>query len=282
MALRQRSSKRGLDEPLLDADDDEASPSRTESRETEQNVEWDGLRPCLVEGFYTCAKLLVGLARRLGLMSTPPITLTPTQERTLKHLWDRIRVPFDGSLEEHQMELRRLWRAAYGDRELPALKTPLWKEMGWQGEDPGTDFRAAGFISLENLIFLGEQQPDVFQRLLTKSDGERSDWEYPFCVAGVNITFMLVDVLQLRKEPAIPDNAPSRGFFALVEMDEHAFENLYCATFELLDRQWLLQKATYMEFSGVMAATRKVVEEALTDFNCKSAEELYDHLRTAC
>lgn len=36
-----------------------------------------------------------------------------------------------------------------------------------------------------------------FQRLLNKLGGKRSAWEYPFAVAGVNITFMIMQMLDL-------------------------------------------------------------------------------------
>lgn len=36
-----------------------------------------------------------------------------------------------------------------------------------------------------------------FQRLLKKQGGKRSAWEYPFAVAGVNITFMIMQMLDL-------------------------------------------------------------------------------------
>ena len=40
-----------------------------------------------------------------------------------------------------QDALKELWRLAYPNRELPPLKSDLWKEMGWQNSDPATDFR---------------------------------------------------------------------------------------------------------------------------------------------
>ena len=40
-----------------------------------------------------------------------------------------------------QDALRELWSLAYPGRELPSLKSELWKEMGWQGTDPSTDLR---------------------------------------------------------------------------------------------------------------------------------------------
>lgn len=37
--------------------------------------------------------------------------------------------------------LRQLWRLAFPDTTIPPLKSEAWKEMGWQGTDPSTDFR---------------------------------------------------------------------------------------------------------------------------------------------
>lgn len=36
-----------------------------------------------------------------------------------------------------------------------------------------------------------------FQNLLKKQGGKRATWEYPFAVAGVNITFMIMQMLEL-------------------------------------------------------------------------------------
>jgi hypothetical protein len=37
-----------------------------------------------------------------------------------------------------------------------------------------------------------------FEELLCKQNGDRALWEYPFAVAGVNITFMLIQMLDLQ------------------------------------------------------------------------------------
>jgi ELMO domain-containing protein len=39
---------------------------------------------------------------------------------------------------------------------------------------------------------------DSFHRLLHKTDGKRAQREYPFAVAGVNISCMLVQMLDLQ------------------------------------------------------------------------------------
>lgn len=59
--------------------------------------------------------------------------------------------------------------------------------------------RMTSFIPLNvetySLVFL---QQDSFQRLLHKLDGNRAEWEYPFAVAGINISFMLIQMLDLQ------------------------------------------------------------------------------------
>lgn len=50
-----------------------------------------------------------------------------------------------------QDALRQLWKLAYPNRDIPSLKSERWKEMGWQGPDPSTDFRYAG---MNTRIFL--------------------------------------------------------------------------------------------------------------------------------
>ncbi|EOA31037.1 hypothetical protein CARUB_v10014187mg [Capsella rubella] len=131
-----------------------------------------------------------------GRLLPPPLSML--QEERLRNIKRRIEIPFDGSRMEHQDALKQLWRLAYPQRELPPLKSELWKEMGWQGTDPSTDFRGGGYISLENLIFFAKTYPESFQRLLHKRDGTRADWEYPFAVAGINISFMLAQMLDLQ------------------------------------------------------------------------------------
>ncbi|RZC69242.1 hypothetical protein C5167_032332 [Papaver somniferum] len=117
--------------------------------------------------------------------------------------------------------------------------------MGWQGKDPATDFRGGGFISLENLLFFAKMFPKSYQDLLQKQEGNRAMWEYPFAVAGVNITFMLIQMLDLEAE------------------NDDAFDILYCITFKLMDQQWLAMNASYMDFNTVMKSTQHELEKQL-------------------
>ncbi|CAH9102512.1 unnamed protein product [Cuscuta europaea] len=208
-----------------------------------------------------------GLTTRL----LPPL-LNPLQEARLKHLKQRVGVPFDGSFGEHQEALKQLWKLAYPNRELPPLKSELWKDMGWQGCDPSTDFRGGGYISLENLIYFAKAYPTSFQNLLQKRNGKRSEWEYPFAVAGINISFMLVQMLDLQS--GIPSTLPAIRFLNLLSLDERAFDNLFCVAFEMLDAQWLAKRASYMEFNDVLKSTRTQLERELALEDISSIKDM--------
>ncbi|GFZ21146.1 ELMO/CED-12 family protein [Actinidia rufa] len=183
--------------------------------------------------------------KRKGSYERICINLTPLQEERLRRLKYRMKVHFDASRVDHQEALKALWSATYPGQELCGLVSEQWKEMGWQGRDPSTDFRGAGFISLENLLFFAKTFSTSFQHLLKKQGGKRAAWEYPFAVAGVNITFMIMQMLDLDTK------------------NEWAFDLLYCVAFMVMDKQWLDRNATYMEFNDVLKSSRAQLEKEL-------------------
>ncbi|KAK8648089.1 hypothetical protein V6N13_128851 [Hibiscus sabdariffa] len=152
--------------------------------------------------------------------------LTPIQVQRLQKLQERIRIPFDETRPDHQEALKELWHIAFPNVALKGLISEQWKEMGWQGPNPSTDFR-----------------------LLLKLDGTRATWEYPFAVAGINVSFMLIQMLDLFSEK--PSNLPGLNFLKLLAEDEQAFDVLYCIAFEMVDAQWLAMHASYMEFNMI-------------------------------
>ncbi|XVF66861.1 hypothetical protein PTKIN_Ptkin10aG0072600 [Pterospermum kingtungense] len=188
--------------------------------------------------------------------------LTPLQAERLQKLQERMQIPFDETRPDHQEALIALWHIAFPNVALKGLISEQWKEMGWQGSNPSTDFRGCGFISLENLLFYGRTYPASFHRLLFKQGGNRATWEYPFAVAGINVSFMLIQMLDLSSEK--PKNLPGFNFLKLLGEDEEAFDVLYCIAFELMDAQWLAMQASYMEFNEVLQVTRTQLQRELS------------------
>ncbi|KAJ3680561.1 hypothetical protein LUZ60_016839 [Juncus effusus] len=198
--------------------------------------------------------------------------MTPSQEECLQRLQNRIEVSYDRSNDDHQESLKTLWYTSYPGIELLGLISEQWKEMGWQGKDPSTDFRGGGFISLENLLFFAKTFPKSFHELLKKQNGDRALWEYPFAVAGVNITFMLIQMLDL--QAAKPRTLLGAIFLKLLSENERAFDILYCIAFKLMDHLWLNMRASYMDFNAVMKATKRQLEQELLMEDVQRIEEM--------
>nr|XP_043608346.1 ELMO domain-containing protein A isoform X2 [Erigeron canadensis] len=186
---------------------------------------------------------------------------TPIQEARYQNLRDRANLPYDELRVDHQKALLELWNLAYPNVTLQGLISEQWKEMGWQGINPSTDFRGGGFLSLENLIFFAKTFPGAFRRLLLKQRGKRVMWEYPFAIAGINISFMLTQMLELYQVK--PRCTHCVNFVKILGEDEEAFDVLYCIAFVLMDAQWLATHASFMEFNEVLQVTRAQLEREL-------------------
>ena len=224
-------------------------------------------------------------------------TLTNASLETAVNIRTRLDVAYDEMQTEHVEMLETLWRSCFEEdgvtfpssasasssspRRQPRLgsASEKWKEMGWQGTHPSTDLRGCGVFALENLVYFAQTRKDSFKVLVEKKNGTRSDWEYPFAAAGVNVTHELTKLLDvdgiirngtvgetLRVDKCVV------GFFELIRrhsgsiasgsrFDENGvgivsvFHELYCDAFEILDQEWLLAKATYMEFAKVLERT---------------------------
>ncbi|KAL0327373.1 UNVERIFIED_CONTAM: ELMO domain-containing protein A [Sesamum angustifolium] len=172
-------------------------------------------------------------------------------EERLKRLRHRTKVQFDASRPEHQEALRALWYATYPDQELQSLVSDQWKQMGWQGRDPSTDFRLLSFIERSRFHFFGklaffcQDIFDIFSEPLDEARRQKGNLAISIAVAGVNITFMIMQMLDIDAK------------------NEWAFDLLYCVAFMIMDKLWLEKNATYMEFNDILKSTRSQLEKEL-------------------
>lgn len=56
------------------------------------------------------------------------------------------RTPFDCNNPDHENKLLKLWRLLMPNQELDGRITKQWQEIGFQGDDPMTDFRGMSLI----------------------------------------------------------------------------------------------------------------------------------------
>ncbi|KAG6434491.1 hypothetical protein SASPL_106128 [Salvia splendens] len=180
----------------------------------------------------------------------PSFDLTTMQEECLDRLQSRLDVPYDSSIPEHQEPSFGIVACFISRKGTTRFNFRSVEGNGLarkRSNDRFFGIVGGGFISLENLLYFARNFPKSFQDLLRKKEGNRADWEYPFDVAGVNITFMLIQMLDL--EAFKPRTLVGAAFLKFHAENESAFDLLYCITFKLMDRQWLAKRASYMDFN---------------------------------
>lgn len=102
--------------------------------------------------------------------------------------------------------LERLWNTIYKDapRSLRNKARSFervsdgWIAMGFQREDPETDFRGGGLLALKCLVYVFEAYPQRMLEIVAQQTlaGNGTKW-YPVCVAGINLTCIIAGVLKL-------------------------------------------------------------------------------------
>ena len=59
---------------------------------------------------------------------------------------------YDKKNDEHEKKLMTLWSTLKPKEELGERKTKKWIDIGFQGDDPATDFRGSGILGLDQLL----------------------------------------------------------------------------------------------------------------------------------
>eukprot|EP00301_Raphidiophrys_heterophryoidea_P013929 c2151_g1_i1.p1 GENE.c2151_g1_i1~~c2151_g1_i1.p1 ORF type:complete len:387 (-),score=102.89 c2151_g1_i1:464-1624(-) len=103
---------------------------------------------------------------------------------------------FDRENTSHKALLYRLWRAVHPTEQLPAVVSKSWTRLGFQSDDPSSDFRSTGLLSLYCLVCFSESHPDEIRELMHV----HPEREYPFAASAINVTAMLTNLLGLKKE----------------------------------------------------------------------------------
>lgn len=165
-------------------------------------------------------------------------------------------IAHDKENEEHEKMLLKLWSLVFPDTVLESRVSKQWKTMGFQGTDPATDLRGMGLLGLSNLLYMAEFHSDKLRKIIAVQS-ERKDHDYPVAVAGINLTKMLYELLHIGTED------PTKPIFNIFFDHAHAFEEMYCIAFQVLDHTWADMNASYMDWSNVIAAVRKQISDVL-------------------
>ena len=101
---------------------------------------------------------------------------------------------------------------------LSARRSSDWEQLGFQGENPATDFRAMGLLGLSNLIAFADVCGLDAGRLLQESRDGGLRW-FSYAITGINLT---ADLVKLTRERALDEYYFRHG------ASPQSFHALYC------------------------------------------------------
>ncbi|KHN74623.1 ELMO domain-containing protein 2 [Toxocara canis] len=164
---------------------------------------------------------------------------------------------YDAENAHHEKRLLKLWDILMPDEKLINRVTKQWQKIGFQGDDPATDFRGMGVLSLDQLIFFA--QYDVANAREVLSLCTNAEHELPMATAGITFTSMARNLLH-------------KGIFKIhfyntvagaPSMD--SFHRIYCHIFKLFYKFWVHREPTsIMEFSFIKNDFEEKLIESLT------------------
>jgi hypothetical protein len=106
----------------------------------------------------------------------------------------KTKVSWDNTL--HRERLETFWNAVYVDTPMPEKSlnvnvSPGWKDIGFQSNDPCTDFRAMGLLGLHCLCYHSTKYPS---RVRTIVHAGKPNRDFPYAAVGINLVASLVQV----------------------------------------------------------------------------------------
>ncbi|NXK20861.1 ELMD2 protein, partial [Arenaria interpres] len=104
------------------------------------------------------------------------------------------KVPYDSDNEEHEEQLIELWNLLMPHENLKARITKQWCDIGFQGDDPKTDFRGMGLLGLVNLVYFSKHYTNEARQILSRSNHPKLGYSY--AIVGINLTEMAYSLLK--------------------------------------------------------------------------------------
>uniref|UniRef100_A0A8D0GRV0 ELMO domain containing 2 n=1 Tax=Sphenodon punctatus TaxID=8508 RepID=A0A8D0GRV0_SPHPU len=170
------------------------------------------------------------------------------------------KLPYESENEEHEELLIKLWNLLMPHENLKARITKQWCEIGFQGDDPKTDFRGMGMLGLVNLVYFSQHFTGEARQILSRSNHPKLGYSY--AIVGINLTEMAYSLLK--------SGALKSHFYNLVPglpQLEH-FHQFYCYLAYEFDKFWFEEEPeSIMHFNQYREKFHEKVKGLLLDNN---------------
>ncbi|NWT51749.1 ELMD2 protein, partial [Erythrocercus mccallii] len=170
------------------------------------------------------------------------------------------KVPYDSENEEHEEQLIELWNLLMPHENLRARISKQWCDIGFQGDDPKTDFRGMGLLGLVNLVYFSKHYTNEARQILSRSNHPKLGYSY--AIVGINLTEMAYSLLKNGALKPHLYNVVS----GLPQM-EH-FHQFYCYLVYEFDKFWFEEEPeSIMHFNQYREKFHEKIKGLLLDYN---------------
>lgn len=168
--------------------------------------------------------------------------------------------PYDSDNLQHEKLLLRLWKLLMPTKQLQSRISKQWADIGFQGDDPKTDFRGMGVLGLINLVYFSENYTSEAHHILSRSSHPQLGYSY--AIVGINLTEMAYSLLK--------SDALKFHLYNLVPgipTMEH-FHQFYCYLVYEFDKFWFEEKPeSIMLFNVYREKFHEKIKGLLLDCN---------------
>ncbi|CAL9700011.1 unnamed protein product [Knipowitschia caucasica] len=165
---------------------------------------------------------------------------------------------FSSDNPDHESMLLKLWDLLIPSVKLESRITKQWGDIGFQGDDPKTDFRGMGLLGLINLVFFSENYTEKARQVLSHANHPKLGYSY--AIVGINLTEMAYSLLKSG------DLKPHFYNAVLTSPERQHFHQLYCYLAYEFDKFWLSEEPeSIMLFNEYREKFHKKVQLHLKD-----------------
>ena len=173
-------------------------------------------------------------------------------------------VQYDSTNPVHERKLLAIWNNFMPNTNLEARISKQWQFIGFQGNDPSSDFRGMGVLALDNLLYFTQEYPSTARHLLSHS--QHPKYGYTLAVIAINISHM---AWRLLMEEIVKSHFYNLSKTIGCPTIEH-FHQFFCYLIYEFDRFWMNYKPNnLMEFNIVQ---QKFEKEIIRDCKKESCQ----------
>uniref|UniRef100_A0AAA9T0H1 ELMO domain containing 3 n=1 Tax=Bos taurus TaxID=9913 RepID=A0AAA9T0H1_BOVIN len=143
----------------------------------------------------------------------------------------------------HGRVLQTIYKKLTGSKFDCALHGDHWEDLGFQGTNPATDLRGAGFLALLHLLYLVMDSKTLLMAREILRLSRHHIQQFPFCLMSVNITRIAIQAL--REECLSRECNRQQKVIPVVN-------SFYAATFLRLAHVWRTQHKTISDSGFVL------------------------------